>query len=80
MKNSETRTLVIRLFDNPKQMLTVRQVAEALGNKERTIREWIYRGELPAIRLNGKDLRVLAADVEALLAPAYPNAGRMPQC
>lgn len=47
-------------------LLRMRQVADALGVSEMTIRRLIRRGELPAVRV-GIQLRVPRADVLAYL-------------
>jgi excisionase family DNA binding protein len=40
------------------QALTVAEVAEALRVDQKTVREWIRRGELEATRLPGGDYRI----------------------
>jgi Helix-turn-helix domain len=71
-----------------KQLLNVRDTAQALGVHENTVRNWEERGILRAVRLPGSGFRRFAVDdVERLrsemfeqLAPAIEgpvvNAGR----
>ncbi len=80
MKQPESRNAAFVLFDNPRQLLTTKQVAEALGVKEDTVRKWIYTKELYASRIKNGQLRILAAHVEALLSPAVSDARKMPTC
>lgn len=51
------------------QLLSLNQVSEQLGICYRTARRLVARGELPAVRIGNKVLRVRAADVEALKSP-----------
>lgn len=54
------------------ELLTVAEIAERLRLNQQTIRNWIERGALPAIRI-GRRVRVKRIDFEALLArPAGP--------
>lgn len=71
----------LQLFDNPKQLVTVKQAAAALGVSIYRVYRWIYDGELKAHRLPGErgSLKLIASDVEGLLRPAYPEAGRVPE-
>jgi excisionase family DNA binding protein len=52
--------------------MTVGEAAELARVCPRTITNWIQRGDLPAARVGPKLLRVLRADVEAMLAPRRP--------
>jgi len=54
-------------------MLTVREVADALGFKEDAIRRAIRRGELRAAKICGR-LRIAPRDVEAWLEAAQVAA------
>lgn len=54
---------------------TIRQAAEYLGVTDRTIRNYIARGDLPASRIRGsRQVRIDQADLDALLQP-IPTAG-----
>jgi excisionase family DNA binding protein len=50
------------------RLLTARQVAELVGVSPETVLRWTRRGELPAIRLPGGQLRYHGDDLEAWLA------------
>jgi excisionase family DNA binding protein len=52
-------------FDD--EFLTVAQIAERLKLNPQTLRNWIDRGELPAVRI-GRRVRVRRSDLEQLLA------------
>ena len=54
--------------------LTVPQVAATLDVTAQTIRNWIERGTLPALRV-GRAFRVRREDVDELLARAHATAG-----
>jgi excisionase family DNA binding protein len=49
-------------------LLTVAEVAARLKLHEQTIRNWIDRGELPAVRVGARRVRVREHDLDALLA------------
>lgn len=70
----------LTLFDNPKQLLTVKQAASSLGVSIHRVYRWIYHGQLVARRLPGDrgGIRLVAGDVESLLRIAYPDAGKVP--
>ena len=53
---------------------TIADIARELGVSERTVRRWIGRGLLPAIRL-GRLIRVRPEHVEALLDRHLDPAG-----
>jgi len=48
------------------EFMTVAEVAERLRVSERTVRQLIMRGELPAIKI-GKEWRIARAELEAFL-------------
>lgn len=48
------------------ELLTVREVAQFLKVKERTVRDMINRGELSAVKI-GKAFRIRRSDLEALI-------------
>jgi excisionase family DNA binding protein len=50
-------------------LLTIKQVAEATGFHDRTIRRRVYDGTLPAVRFGPRCLRIKREDVLNLLAP-----------
>ncbi|MDQ4112033.1 MAG: helix-turn-helix domain-containing protein [Actinomycetota bacterium] len=45
------------------------EAAQVLGVTDRTIRNYIARGRLPAYRVGDRLVRVMRADVEALFRP-----------
>jgi excisionase family DNA binding protein len=51
------------------KMLTLAEAADTLGVHPRTVRRMIARGDLAAVRIGPRLLRVRAADVEALGRP-----------
>jgi excisionase family DNA binding protein len=60
---------------NDDSLLTVAEVAETLKLNQQTVRNWIDRGELPAVRI-GRRVRIKRADFDRLLADGYsPRAG-----
>jgi excisionase family DNA binding protein len=48
-------------------VLSVEQVAEMIGVHHSTIRKWIRKGELPAVKLSGKCLRIRARALQDFL-------------
>jgi excisionase family DNA binding protein len=48
------------------EFLTVKEIAERLKVNPQTLRNWIDRGELPAVRI-GRRVRVRRTDLERLL-------------
>jgi excisionase family DNA binding protein len=58
------------------EFLTVAEIAERLKMNEQTIRNWIDRGELPAVRLGARRIRVRAGDLEKFIAES--SAARVP--
>jgi excisionase family DNA binding protein len=63
-----TRTLPKR------HLLSQQAAADYLGVTERTIRNYVSRGQLRAYRVGGRLVRVDQADLDALLRP-IPTAG-----
>jgi excisionase family DNA binding protein len=53
--------------------LTVAEVAELLRLNQQTVRNWIDRGSLPALRV-GRSVRIKRSDLDRLLTEGY-NAG-----
>ncbi len=50
-----------------KRFYTVREIADDLGVKEDTVRDWVRRRELAAYRV-GRELRIKKEDYENFLA------------
>ena len=50
----------------PRRLLSTEEVADALAVKPKTVRGWILRGELPAVKLH-RQWRVRAEHLERLL-------------
>lgn len=53
-------------MDSP--LLTVAEIADLLKVNPQTVRNWIDRGELPAVRVGSRRVRVKQADLDAFLA------------
>jgi excisionase family DNA binding protein len=51
----------------PARALTVREAADRLSVDPKTVRRLVQRGELRAVRVGSKALRILSSDVDALL-------------
>jgi excisionase family DNA binding protein len=51
-------------------MLTVDQASERLGVHESTVRRWVRKGELPAVR-RGRTIRIDRADLENKERPCH---------
>jgi excisionase family DNA binding protein len=49
------------------QLLTIRQVARLLSVTPRTIRTYVASGDLPAVRIGGKHLRIAEDVLDAFL-------------
>lgn len=52
-----------------REAVTITEAADYLGVSGKTIRRLIAGGKLPAYRVAGGPIRVLASDVEALKVP-----------
>ena len=48
--------------------MTVRDAAERLAVDPKTVRRLVQRGELRAVRVGNRSLRILASDIDAMLA------------
>jgi excisionase family DNA binding protein len=57
-----------------RHLLSQQAAAEYLGVTERTIRNYVSRGQLRAYRVGGRLVRVDQADLDELLRP-IPTAG-----
>jgi excisionase family DNA binding protein len=55
--------------------LTVAEVAERLKLNPQTVRNWIDRGELAAVRLGSRRVRVLESELERFIAESSPAQG-----
>ena len=50
----ETNVFNLRKSDlSPGELMTISDVAAILQAKEKTIRQWVYQGKIPSIKLNG---------------------------
>ena len=59
------------------EYLTVAEVAANLKLNQQTVRNWIDRGELPALRV-GRRVRIKRSDYERLLEDGY-SGGSQPE-
>lgn len=60
----------------PHRWLSQREAAEYLGVTDRSIREYIARGVLPARRIkSGRNIRIDVADLDKLLEPIPAGGG-----
>jgi excisionase family DNA binding protein len=57
----------------PDQLLTVAEIAELLKLSEQTVSNWIDRGELPAVRVELRQVRVRQSDLDRFLAAGATN-------
>jgi len=57
-----------------RRVLTTQEVADVLKVRVETVRSYIKRGWLPAVKL-GRDYRIAAEDVQRLLQPRLGEAG-----
>ena len=53
---------------DPRPLLRVERVAEQLDVTPKAVRGWIYRGQLPVVRLTRRAVRVRPADLDAFVA------------
>ncbi|WP_448072342.1 helix-turn-helix domain-containing protein [Georgenia yuyongxinii] len=54
--------------------MNLQDAADYLGVTERSVRNWISAGKVPAYRIGKKVIRLKVADVDALLQP-IPTVG-----
>ena len=55
---------------SPEALWSVAQAAERFGTSQKTVRELILRGELPAVRIGStRTIRIRPEDAEAVLRP-----------
>jgi excisionase family DNA binding protein len=64
--------VMAEIASHTKRFFTERSLAEHLAVSDRTIREWIRRGELPSYKLGGSR-RIDPADVAIFLAARREN-------
>lgn len=58
------------------ELLTVAEVAELLKLNQQTVRNWIDAGQLPAVRVGPRRVRVTRAALEGILEPTSTTAPR----
>lgn len=61
---------------NLPEYVSVAEIAHTLSVTERFVRELIARGDLPAVKIGAKAIRIRRTDVEALLRPIEPGVSR----
>jgi excisionase family DNA binding protein len=61
----------------PDEFLTVQEVAELLRVNQQTVRNWIERGQLRALRVGTRRVRVRRSDLDAFIAAG--STARRPQ-
>ncbi|MGH2561855.1 MAG: helix-turn-helix domain-containing protein [Thermomicrobiales bacterium] len=54
------------------EFLTVAEAAAILKVDRSTVRRWIDRGDLPAVRVGQRSLRVRRNDLDRVIEPARP--------
>lgn len=59
------------------EFLTVAEIAEILKLNQQTVRNWIGRGELPAVRV-GRRVRILRSDFDRLIQQAQTQKPTQP--
>ena len=55
------------------ELLTPKQGAESAQVHEYTVRRWLYRGELPFVKI-GRATRIRRSDLEKFITPGQPAA------
>ena len=62
----------------PREWLTVEQVADLLQVAQETVRRWIRSGELPVLDLGGSKTgyRIRRSDLDAFIAERYGPVGK----
>lgn len=66
-----------RIWDD--ELLTVAEIAQALKLNQQTVRNIIDRGELPALRVGQRRVRILRSDLDAFLAERRRITQRSPR-
>jgi excisionase family DNA binding protein len=52
---------------NVGELLTIDELSEILKTKQKTIRQWVYQGKIPSIKINGL-LRFASAEIESWIS------------
>lgn len=60
------------------EFLTVAEIAQLLRLNQQTVRNWIDRGELPAVRVGSRRVRVRRAELDEFLAAGATQAPEVP--
>src|ERR1700760_669586 len=76
MSNERERLDAIASDD---ELLTVAEIAKTLKLNQQTVRNIIDRGELPALRVGERRVRVLRSDLDAFLAERRRITQRSPR-
>jgi excisionase family DNA binding protein len=58
----------------PDEFLTVAEIAKTLKVNPQTVRNWIDRGQLPAVRVGARRVRVRQSQLDAFLAAGETGA------
>lgn len=58
------------------QLISISQLSEENGLHENTIRGYIRNGQLPAVMVGPRLVRVRRSDFDAFLSPYSPSTGR----
>ena len=56
------------------ESVSIKQASEIKGIPQRTLRNWISQGALPAYKVNGFLVRIRVADLDALFVPITGGA------
>jgi excisionase family DNA binding protein len=73
--------MIAPLDERGETFMTVAEIAEVLKLNKQTVRNWIDRGELPAIHV-GRRVRVKRSDFERLIEQGYtgpPSTSTAPE-
>jgi len=63
------------LTENPKKLLSARELAELIQVHPGTVRNWVYQGRVPHRKI-GKAVRFTAEDVQAIIGQPVAAGGR----
>lgn len=53
----------------PRRLVSMKDVADQIGMTERSVRNLVARGELPAYRIGARTLRIDQADLDQIIRP-----------